>query len=224
MTQYNCTLNEGLCGWIPGGEIEWHISHTTTPSQFTGPRNSLTEPTNRYLFIEATEADEGQEAHLWTGELKNAACLFFDYHAHGADMGTLKVQVRTATGQETVWSTEGDQGQFWQTKYVTINPGVPYKVALVAVRGASFRSDLGLDNLGFTSGVCPTASKCSFSDDSCQLIQQKGERLQLGCPCFQINLDVVNFLCFIIIGEKSKMVVMSFEPIPSKPNILLKNT
>ena len=66
-----CSFDEGICDWDMEGDVFWKITHEGTPSSYTGPwrsREQEEEPvepeTNRYLYLEATNANEGESARL----------------------------------------------------------------------------------------------------------------------------------------------------------------
>lgn len=66
-----CSFDEGICDWDMEGDVIWKITHEGTPSSYTGPwrsREQEEEPvepeTNRYLYLEATNANEGESARL----------------------------------------------------------------------------------------------------------------------------------------------------------------
>ena len=174
--RYNCDFNSGLCAWSPAGQLQWQISHGETPSDLTGPRMTDDDIINRYLFLEATDANSGESARLDSGILRNAVCVTFSYFLHGADIGTLKITVSDKTEEVEIWSISGDQGQFWQTRSLSINPSMEfYKLSVVAVRGDSFMSDIAIDDLQLSFGECSAQLACSFNDpEACQIKKSNG--------------------------------------------------
>jgi hypothetical protein len=153
------------------GDIEWKITHGGTPSEYTGPSSSVknvfdeaSDETNRYLYLEASEADEDQRTILYSSHLKHASCVSFYYFMHGETMGTLRVFSETSSKNiNTIWELSGDQGQFWQKISLTVNPTEKfYQIGIEAVRGRTFKSDIAIDDLVIQDGICPTVNECSF--------------------------------------------------------------
>lgn len=70
-----------------------------------------------YVYIEASSpARQGDNAKLASPVVSNGNgdyCLSFWFHMYGADIGSLNVHIVDSTGDNTVWSRSGDQGNSW---------------------------------------------------------------------------------------------------------------
>ena len=79
------------------------------------------------------------------------------------------------TSGETVWEISGDQGQYWQTKEITINPSFKvYRIVIEATRGKNFKSDIAIDDVRIAPGVCQAPKYCPF-DDNVQCHLNRGQ-------------------------------------------------
>ena len=180
-----CNFNEGICQWEPKGNVEWKISHIGTPSEYTGPILSLND-TNRYVFMEATDANEGDSALLVSNAMSFGVCFTFKYFLHGSDIGSLRILVWSEdnspsgndddeTSSSTVWEITGDQGQYWRTEEITINPAFKvYRIVIEATRGKNFKSDIAIDDVRISPGVCQAPKYCPF-DDTVQCHLNRGQ-------------------------------------------------
>ena len=73
------------------------------------------------MYTEATAQSAGDNAKLQlvVPRGNSSSCLTFFYHMYGSSMGTLKV----FNGNTTIFSTSGDQGDYWRKVRRTVNLG-----------------------------------------------------------------------------------------------------
>eukprot|EP00794_Sanderia_malayensis_P012673 gene12673-13974_t len=164
MNTLDCTFQNGLCNWVQDSrdKFDWKVNKGRTPSSETGPKNDHKGNNDgRYMYIEASDnygarRKMGDNAKLVSPEVAAPrACLKFYYHMYGLYMGSLKVIVRQTDGKETVvWKKSGNQGNIWFKADVSIESTKPYKIILEAVRGAHYTSDVSIDSLVFSAGLC----------------------------------------------------------------------
>ena len=150
-------------GWVnapngAGDDIDWRVNAGATPSINTGPDadHTLGTAAGRYLYLEASGGCSGKTAVL------NSPCLnlatdsvarvfTFWYHAFGADMGELHVDVLPDSGAavlDVIPAVVGDQGNQWRQARVALAPfrGRTVVVRLRGLTGSDFASDLALDD------------------------------------------------------------------------------
>ena len=170
----NCPGVYGSQGGCPGGSVEiadesfesglglwtqssnddmnWTRKSGGTSSSGTGPTGAFNG--SYYLYTEASGYNN-KVAILESPdyELETDYTLSFYYHMYGSNMGSLIVQTSYNGGISwgTVWSISGDQGNSWKERSVTLNEGNDVRIRFRATTGGSFRSDISIDNLRFTS-------------------------------------------------------------------------
>ena len=154
-----CALGNG---WVnaPNGaddDIDWRVNAGATVSNNTGPNadHTLGTAQGRYLYLEAS-ACFNKTAVLSSPCLDLSADsvardFTFWYHAFGADMGELHVDVLPDSGAavlDAVPAVVGDQGNQWRQARVSLAPfrGRTVVVRLRGITGADFASDLALDD------------------------------------------------------------------------------
>jgi len=166
-----------MCYWtndVTNPSIFKWVRHTgRTPSSSTGPSGDHTSGSGYYLFVETSGVPVGDKARLLSRTFPSikGRCLSFWYHMFGSGMGELNVYLKSVTGaMAKVWSLSGDQGDEWKMAQVTlINSASDYLVVFEAVRGSSFRADIGLDDISFKEHPCLEAVGC-FKDKSARAL------------------------------------------------------
>lgn len=169
-----------MCHWTNDGNnspnFKWERHTGRTPSSNTGPSGDHTSGTGYYVFVETSGVPTGSNAKLLSKmfPLTKGRCLSFWYHMYGSGMGELNVYIRPETGAlptTKVWSTTGDQGDEWKMAQVTLTCQAKYEVIFEAVRGSSFRADIGLDDISFKESPCLEALGC-FKDKSARALPE----------------------------------------------------
>ncbi|XP_064608040.1 MAM and LDL-receptor class A domain-containing protein 1-like [Liolophura sinensis] len=142
--------------------IKWQKRKGPTRTARTGPSSGMGGK-GPYLYINAAGKSPGQTA-AFTSALLDASprCLKFCYHMYGATMGALQVKFVQGIYEAVVFSASGNQGNWWRTMKMTINSNIPYKIKIVAIRGAGQQSDIAIDSLKLTYGRCANVPRSTM--------------------------------------------------------------
>ena len=133
-------------GLIPGG----------TPSGGTGPTADNTTGNGNYVYLEASNGCNFQEAILITPCIDLSSTLSpelrFYYHMRGDDMGVLHVDL-IADGQvftDIITPVTGNQGTQWiqATADLSAHVGKTINIRFRGITGDGFESDIALDDIG----------------------------------------------------------------------------
>lgn len=136
--------------------FDWEVSNGGTGSTGTGP-NQAFSGTN-FLFTEASSGAQGDEGLLESPELDlsglGVPALSFWYHMHGADMGTLHVDVDAGNGYDlSVFSLVGEQqpnqDDDWIQQFVDLSvyAGQIVTIRFRGERGNGFTGDMSIDDV-----------------------------------------------------------------------------
>ena len=143
--------------WTEGSQtgFVWEASDADTGSFDTGPSQAF-EGSN-FVFTEASTGNQGDEAVLLSpfidlSSLSDPVINFY-YHMHGADMGTLHIDVDDGNGfTNDVFSISGEQQAEetdpWIEQFVDIGAfsGQTVQIRLRGERGDGFTSDIAIDD------------------------------------------------------------------------------
>lgn len=150
-------------------DIDWRVDEGGTPTGGTGPATDLNPgtATGNYIYLEASSCFN-REAILESPciDLTSGTFAFtFGYHMSGADIASLHVDVVSngVVVQDVIAPIVGDQGAAWNYTAVDLSlfSGQVINIRLRGYTGASWQSDIALDDLSFNS-VLP-AEVVSFS-------------------------------------------------------------
>ncbi len=182
---YSEDFEAGLGGWTnaSGDVFDWTRDAGGTPSSNTGPSVDHTtgSASGFYMYIETSSPRATGDTAILEGPcldltLSSTVDLSFWYHMYGANIGTLDVEVSNDCSAWTnVWTLSGDQGNTWFNANVSLDAfaGSVVKVRFVGTRGASWNSDIAIDDVSIdASGVaCSSNPECDDGDactvDSC---------------------------------------------------------
>jgi hypothetical protein len=181
---------------VGGDDFDWERDSDDTSSIGTGPSADHTTGTGFYVYTEASSPRvQGEVAWLESSCLDltgvaEADWAFF-YHMNGAEMGTLRAQVRSSTGSTCAalgaptngFTLSGDQPDVWTEAVVALPVGGSVVLRFEGERGADFSSDMALDdvvvrapctsNTECNDGIACTTDVCSagtcVNTDSCPL-------------------------------------------------------
>uniref|UniRef100_K1QQ94 MAM and LDL-receptor class A domain-containing protein 1 n=1 Tax=Magallana gigas TaxID=29159 RepID=K1QQ94_MAGGI len=155
---YTCSCESGFsgkhCDTYSGSSYSLcndELKPGSTKSSGTGPSGAKTG--SRYLYVETSSPVPSGALFQFESPyfLGGPRCMSFWYHMYGSDMGTLSVS-RNGT---QLWTKTGDQGNTWH--WVQMNVGTSsqtFKVTLEAVKGKGYKSDIAIDDVTLTSGMC----------------------------------------------------------------------
>ncbi|XP_066300036.1 MAM and LDL-receptor class A domain-containing protein 1-like [Branchiostoma lanceolatum] len=162
----NCDFENGLCTWtnevgVNEDEFDWTEGSGDTATQNTGPSTDHTTGTGQgtYMFLETSSPRQpGDRAKLvsevFPATSSNGQCLRFWYHMYGSSIGTLTVWVTVGGNYRSIWQLSGDKGNNWNNGQVNIRSSDSYRVVFEGVRGNSFRGDISIDDITFSTGPC----------------------------------------------------------------------
>ncbi|XP_035694375.1 MAM and LDL-receptor class A domain-containing protein 2-like [Branchiostoma floridae] len=96
-------------------------------------------------------------------------CLRWFYHMYGSDMGTMNVYMSQPLYPDMlVWNISGNQGNRWLPASIHISTNASlFQVRFEGVRGASYTSDMAIDDINIESGSCscqPDQFQCNSSE------------------------------------------------------------
>lgn len=150
-------------GKTPSGAL-FERKINNIPSPVTGP--SVAQQGTHYLYIEASNAGNGQIARLkLDGLVTNnggSRCLRFWYSMNGYHVGALRVlQSDSSTNFQRVqrWEMTKDQKIRWKEAAVDLTlPSSAGNVEFEAVTTGFYSGDIAIDNVLFSFGPCQTVS------------------------------------------------------------------
>ncbi|NNC95023.1 MAG: S8 family serine peptidase [Chitinophagales bacterium] len=162
-----CQTNNGWTNDINGidDDIDWRPDANGTSSLNTGPTvdHKPGTTTGIYLYTETSGSCVAQTGQLVSPCLDLSTGSFpfmtFWYHMYGLDMGTLHVDVFDGSFwiNDIMTPISGDQGNSWKKATVSLvaynNPGS--KIRFRTVTGASFTSDMAIDNVSVFDSILP---------------------------------------------------------------------
>ncbi|KAK7480756.1 hypothetical protein BaRGS_00028017, partial [Batillaria attramentaria] len=165
---FACDFDDGLCTWTQSqtDDLDWTLHRGPTLTSRTGPQSDHTTHTG----------DQGDTAVLMSPyiNLTTPMCVRFWYYMYGSGMGSLQVlKIKGADyihRQHTdLYHVEGNKGQSWRQGEVTFHPssdsGERLRIGFRAVRGSSVYSDIAVDDVTGTPGVCPSERiDCDFGE------------------------------------------------------------
>ncbi|XP_061166796.1 uncharacterized protein LOC133175702 [Saccostrea echinata] len=152
-----CTFSDGICSFLAqstddGGD--WSFGQTT-PSIDTGPQIPLD---GAFAYTESTFKSQGTTYILTTAgtQLANQYwCLSFYYNMYGRDTGALAVRAGSSGGPLPYkWYLFGNRGLQWHFQELSIPPSPRLVIEFLAIRGWGYRSDIAIDNVSLTPGLC----------------------------------------------------------------------
>ncbi|CAF4086941.1 unnamed protein product, partial [Rotaria sordida] len=163
-----CTFDISFCDWTHDNttEFKWILVQGPSPSDETGPNRDHTTgyATGRYAFIESSYPQKiGDKARLISRTFQPSVTecrMIFYYHMLGKDMGQLNVYIRFYSNGplQKIYGISGERGNVWIRHELKLDYTIPFQVLIEGVVGASFLSDIGLDDTVFTPECQPYVS------------------------------------------------------------------
>ena len=131
---------------------DWWLMQGATTSINTGPSGDHTTGNGIYFYIESSSPNYPDKEFIsYTPVFDVSATpgkvLSFWYHMYGASMGDLEVGILTNGIYIPIDTISGDQGNQWQFAYYPIMANNAFKVAFKGTTGASFTSDICIDDI-----------------------------------------------------------------------------
>jgi PKD repeat protein len=141
----------------------WYTEIDATSSTGTGPTGPAVTGSTKYIYLEASNGSNGNQATLTLPALtiNGYAKLSVYLNAHSTS-GTLDGKLYFEREVSGVWvkldSVTTPQGQAWKLWEVGFNGLGLEKLRMRGVKGASFFGDIALDELSIVSDPCPAPS------------------------------------------------------------------
>lgn len=195
-----CTFEMGSqCDWAVGDPVEttaarWKITSPGYRRLYfsSGPRVDHTIGVGyhgRILLLQALTSmhlDRTSDyiSPTYTPRDDRGSCrLRFFYYMHGEDVSRLTVFAQfnkrnNSAYWRKLWEVEGEMGQVWLRSSVTVEWMQPFRFVLRGRTGASFASDIAIDDISVTPGCTP--SNESLPDDPTPAVE-KCKDLQFAC-------------------------------------------
>ena len=136
----------------PNDNGDWWLMQGPTTSYNTGPSGDHTTGNGIYYYVESSSPNYPNKTFVaYTPTFDVSATpgkvLSFWYHMYGASMGDLEIGVLDGSGYTSLDVISGNQGDYWHFAYYPITAVDSFKIAFVATTGASFTSDICIDDL-----------------------------------------------------------------------------
>ncbi|CAH1274193.1 MAMDC2 [Branchiostoma lanceolatum] len=177
----NCNFDTTLCGYDQDitDDFDWTREQGSTQTSSTGPSSDHTTGSGYYMYIETSSPQAiGDVARLVTPSIPNdIKCLEFWYHMYGDHAEELNVYQRPTFSSQLgnpIWSQTGEQGNSWLQARVDLVATSSFCVIFEGVRGTSFRGDIAIDDVSFSSTSCVAAvggGDCDFDTNVCSYQQ-----------------------------------------------------
>lgn len=171
----SCTLN-GIWHNSKEDHFDWFPKSGATGTQGTGPSDDVSGG-GKYLYVETTGSacNNGTSARLISDCIlldkqgSDQCHLSFNYHMHGDDIGTLKLEAQDSSDiWVTLWSKSGNQGNAWRKAYVDLDAfpdGSVLQFRFVASSGNGPEGDIAIDEIVFYgSQLLGSPSEKYFAD------------------------------------------------------------
>ncbi|XP_030647650.1 MAM domain-containing protein 2a, partial [Chanos chanos] len=157
-----CNFELGDCGYAQertNGRGAWIRTRGHTPTSYTGPKGDHTLGVGHFMYIEASHMLPGHSVRLKSAELRGSPgpqCLTFFYHMYGSGTGVLSVLLRHGNSDrdQLLWRRRGEQSISWMRATVDYDCQIKHQIVFEAIRGASIRSDISIDDITFRKGPC----------------------------------------------------------------------
>ncbi len=179
-TSWDCELVDCAMqnGWynVPNGtgdDIDWRTHNGATGSANTGPTGDHTTGNGKYLYLEGSGPCVNVAARLHSPCIDltgiNQAEMTFWYHAYGAAIGELHVDV-IADGnlyEDVMTPVIGEQGDLWIQATVDLSPFGNQQIVVVirGVMGGTWTSDWAIDDINISVG--PVADYTASATQVC---------------------------------------------------------
>ncbi|MEP2024356.1 M4 family metallopeptidase, partial [Reichenbachiella sp.] len=154
-------FESGFGAWTnqSGDDLDWTRRTGSTPSSSTGP--SSASEGSYYMYVEASSPNYPSkvtriESPCYDLSGETAANFSFKYHMYGSNMGSLTLEATTdGNNWSSVWSQSGNKGNSWLTADVNMDSyaGQTVKLRFVGVTGSSYRGDMAVDDISFSTGT-----------------------------------------------------------------------
>lgn len=165
----SCALGGDWVNVTTEDGADWTVDIGGTATTTTGPGtdHTLGTSTGRYIYTESSTCygvTHIAESPVYDiSSMTNDAVLSFWYHMFGPSMGTLQFQVESPYGSDnwvTIWSRSGPGQAARVDPWINVSVPIPASVGdlvqlrIVGITGGSFNSDMAVDDVCISEGVC----------------------------------------------------------------------
>ncbi|MEM6270175.1 MAG: M12 family metallo-peptidase [Bacteroidota bacterium] len=157
ISSYPYTENyEGGITWSQNtnDDFNWISRSGSTPSSNTGPSSAAQG--SQYAYMEVSSPNYPSRNAIMTSPCFDLTSLnnpeiSFQYHAYGATVGNLRLEVSTdGNNWNAIWSISGDQGNVWRSAAISLS-GYSNETELQfrfnGTSGSSYTGDICVDDL-----------------------------------------------------------------------------
>ncbi|XP_078372311.1 uncharacterized protein LOC144655983 isoform X2 [Oculina patagonica] len=153
--------NSTFCGWENDksgrAKFNWIIWSGSTSSPTTGPHSDESgNGRGKYAYMKATGRQHGDNVRIISPTMQGPKCMSMMYHMYGSTMGSLIIYMRTNSNETVQWIKSGNHPDRWFKAAIFIDSSVDYQIVLEGVRGTEYSSDIAIDSITFTNGICQT--------------------------------------------------------------------
>ncbi|XP_062582879.1 uncharacterized protein LOC134244636 [Saccostrea cucullata] len=134
----------------------WFRKMGATSSSGTGPLYA--NDGYYYFYFEASRRSAGASYYIYDNNIvfeNETYCLSLAYHMYGSGMGSLKILTYIdKKGFKEQFSLSGNQGDEWHNIDVNLPLDKDTWIAIAAIRGSSYRSDIAIDDVILMPSPC----------------------------------------------------------------------
>ncbi|NXR31189.1 AEGP protein, partial [Zosterops hypoxanthus] len=163
----SCDFEQDTCGWSSPSDprlhgFAWGWKSAITLAKYPGPEQDHTLGTRNghYLHFDTSVLGaRGTSALLESPPLPaaTASCLRFWYHMDIPEhlgSGELRVALRGAAGQRTVWSVAGHRSRGWRGAQVPVQSPAEFQISFeITTRRWPMEGTVALDDIAYSAGV-----------------------------------------------------------------------
>eukprot|EP00105_Crassostrea_gigas_P022512 XP_011442059.1 PREDICTED: MAM and LDL-receptor class A domain-containing protein 1-like [Crassostrea gigas] len=156
-----CTFESSSCFLVDSANdnFDWTRQQYGTPSSYTGPVDAYEG--QYYLYTEGSYPRvQGDKAILESNLVFEAKtyCLKMQYHMRDerpTSMGSLYVKTKQGSNPAvTRFQKSGNQGSDWKSLQLNLSLDSQTKIIIESVRGASWASDIAIDDVRLSGCPC----------------------------------------------------------------------
>ncbi|NXY09854.1 AEGP protein, partial [Pteruthius melanotis] len=163
----SCDFEQDTCGWSSPSEprlhsLAWGWKSGVTLAKYPSPEQDHTLGTRNGHYVHfdtSVLGARGTSALLESPPLPAAtdSCLRFWYHMdipEHLSSGELRVRLRGAAGQRTVWSVAGHRSRGWQGAVVPVQSPGEFQISFeITTRRWPMEGTVALDDIVYSAGV-----------------------------------------------------------------------
>ena len=169
----DCNFTNGFKGWTNSGRRSWMVVNSTMKDVglLTGRQGS---GDNFMIIKPSSYSKRGDEAKLYSNEIRGPVCMRFYFYLYGSETGYLKI--RTKKPKSVVFNRYGNHGHKWNLAQIYLNFSLidVYQIAILGKVGdPTSDASIAVDDISFENRTCeelPQASKsfnCTFDTGIC---------------------------------------------------------